>query len=115
MGHRYDLPGATTPITPRLIAQIIKAFSFLLTFRTTIVDGFARSHGLYVEPEFPRMAIMRDNLEAGLIYLKSRHVHTLINEIAESKVASSSPAAKAAEKIVGKTYLYTSPDASVPS
>ena len=79
------------------------------------MDGFARSHGLYVEPEFPRMGIMRDNLEARLIYVKSGHVRTLINEIAESKVASSSPAAKAGEKIVGKIYLYTSPDASVPS
>jgi L-amino acid N-acyltransferase YncA len=77
----------------------------------TIVDGFARSHGLYVEPEFRRIGIMRDNLEARLIYLKSRGVHTLINEIAESNVASSSHAAKAGEKIVSKIYLYSSPDA----
>jgi L-amino acid N-acyltransferase YncA len=81
----------------------------------TIVDGVARSHGLYVEPQFRRMGIMRDNLQARLIYLKSRHVHTLINEIAESNVASSSHAAKAGEKIVGKIFLYSSSDRNTPS
>jgi L-amino acid N-acyltransferase YncA len=73
----------------------------------TIVDGMARSHGLYVEPQFRRMGIMRDNLQARLIYLKSRHVHALINEISESNIASSSHASKAGEKIVGKIFLYT--------
>jgi len=76
----------------------------------TIVGSVARSHGLYVVPQFRRMGIMKDNLQARLIYLKSRQVHTLINEIAESNVASSSHAAKAGERIVGKIYLYTSPD-----
>jgi len=75
-----------------------------------IVDGFARSHGLYVEPQFRKMGITTDNFEARLIYLKSRHVHTLINEIAESNVASSSHAAKIGERIVGKLFLYASPD-----
>ncbi len=81
----------------------------------TIVDGVARSHGLYVEPQFRKMGIMRDNLQARLIYLKSRRVHTLINEIAEYNVASSSHAAKAGEKIVGKIFLYTSPERNIPS
>jgi hypothetical protein len=81
----------------------------------TVVGGLARSHGLYVEPQFRRTGIMTDNLQARLIYLKSRHVHTLINEIAESNVASYSHAAKAGEKIVGKIFLYTSPDGNTPS
>jgi GNAT superfamily N-acetyltransferase len=81
----------------------------------TIVGAVARSHGLYVEPKFRRRGIMRDNLQARLIYLRSRRVHTLINEIAESNVASSSHAAKAGEKIVGRMYLYTSPEGSDPS
>src|SRR5207244_9909757 len=81
----------------------------------TIAGGVARSHGLYVEPQFRRMGIMRDNLQARLIYLKSRHVHTLINEISESNIASARHAAKAGEKIVGKIFLYTSPDSNVPS
>jgi len=81
----------------------------------TIVGGVARSHGLYVEPQFRRKGIMKDNLHARLIYLRSRHVHTLINEIAESNMASSSHAAKAGEKIVGKIYLYTSPEHSSTS
>jgi len=80
-----------------------------------IVGGVARSHGLYVEPQFRRMGIMTDNLQARLIYLRSRRVHTLINEIAESNLASSSHAAKAGEKIVGKIFLYTSPDEDAPS
>jgi hypothetical protein len=58
---------------------------------------------------------MKDNLQARLIYLKSRHVHTLINEISESNIASSSHAARAGEKIVGKIFLYTSPDSNVPT
>jgi len=81
----------------------------------TIVGGMARSHGLYVEPKFRRMGMTRDNFQARLIYLKSRHVHTLINEIAESNVASSSHAKKIGEKIVGKLFLYTSPDSNAPS
>lgn len=80
----------------------------------TIVGGMARSHGLYVEPQFRRMGIMRDNLQARLIYLKSRRVHTLINEIPESNIPSSSHAANAGEKIVGKLFLYTTPDPSAP-
>lgn len=76
-----------------------------------IIDGFARSHGLYVEPQFRKMGIMKDNFEARLIYLKSRGVHTLINEIADSNLPSASHAAKIGEKIVGKMYLYTSPEA----
>lgn len=76
----------------------------------SIVDGVARSHSLYVEPRFRRMGVMRDNLEARLIYLKSRHVHTLINEISESNVPSYSHAAKVGEKVVGKLFLYMSPD-----
>ena len=80
----------------------------------TIVGGVARSHGLYVEPQFRRLGIMRDNLQARLIYLKSMHVHTLINEIPESNVPSASHAANAGEKIVGKLFLYTTPDPSPP-
>jgi acetyltransferase (GNAT) family protein len=80
----------------------------------TIAGGVARSHGLYVEPQFRRMGIMRDNLQARLIYLKSRRIHTLINEIPESNIASSSHASKAAETIVGKIFLYTSPDPNIP-
>jgi hypothetical protein len=81
----------------------------------TIVDGLARSHGIYVEPQFRRMRITRDNFQARLIYLKSRRVHTLINEIAESNAASSGHAAGIGEKIVGKIFLYTSPQRNVPS
>jgi len=76
----------------------------------TIVGKFARSHSIYVEPQFRRMGIMGDNLQARLIYLKSRGVHTLINEIAGSNVASSKHVEKAGEKIAGKLYLYTTPD-----
>jgi len=60
------------------------------------------------------MGITKDNFQARLIYLKSRHVHTLINEIAETNVASSGHAAKIGEKIVGKIFLYASPDHNVP-
>ncbi len=81
----------------------------------SIVGGMARSHGIYVEPRFRRMGIMRDDQQARIVYLKSRNVHTLINEIAESNAAASSLAAKAGEKIVGKIFLYTSPDRDVPT
>jgi GNAT superfamily N-acetyltransferase len=76
----------------------------------TIVGDIARSHGLYVLPQFRRMGIMKDNLQARLIYLKSRRVHTLVNEIAESNIASSEHAEEAGEKIVGKIYLYATPE-----
>ena len=76
----------------------------------TIAGDFARSHGLYVEPQFRRMGMMRDNLQARLIYLRSRHVHTLINEIAESNTASVAHAERAGERIAGRIFLYTSPE-----
>jgi RimJ/RimL family protein N-acetyltransferase len=76
----------------------------------TIVGGVARSHGIFVEPQFRRMGVMRDNLQARLIYLRSMHVHTLINEIADDNIASSAHAAGAGEQIVGKIFLYTSPE-----
>jgi len=76
----------------------------------TVVGDMARSHSIYVEPQFRRMGLMKDCLQARIIYLKSRRVHTLVNEIAESNTASSSHAAKAGEKVVGKMYLYTSPE-----
>ncbi|MGA2663586.1 MAG: GNAT family N-acetyltransferase [Nitrososphaerales archaeon] len=76
----------------------------------TIVGEVARSHGLYVEPQFRRMGVTRDNFHARLIYLKSRRVHTLINEIAESNVASYSHAERIGERVVGKLFLYTTPD-----
>ena len=81
----------------------------------TIVGELARSHGLYVEPQFRRSGIMKDNFQARLIYLKSRHVRTLINEIAESNVPSASHAAKIGETIAGKIFLYTNPDSNTPS
>ena len=52
---------------------------------------------------------MMDNFYARLTYLKSRHVHTLVNEIAESNVESSKLAEKEGEKIVGRIFLYSSP------
>jgi len=75
----------------------------------TIVGKVARSHGLYVEPQFRRMGVMKDNFHARLIYLKSRRVRTLINEIAESNVPSARHAAKIGETIVGKIFLYSNP------
>jgi len=80
-----------------------------------IAGGVARSHGLYVEPKFRRMGITGDIFQARLIYLKSRHIHTLINEIAQDNVASSSHAKKIGEKIVGKLFLYASPEAETQS
>jgi len=76
----------------------------------TIVGSIARSYGLYVEPQFRRIGIMKDNLQARVIYLKARRVDALINEIAESNIASSRHVERAGEKIVGKLYLYTTPD-----
>jgi L-amino acid N-acyltransferase YncA len=81
----------------------------------SIVGDVARSHSLYVEPQFRRMGIMKDNYEARLIYLKSRRVRTLINEIAESNVPSATHAAGIGEAIVGKIFLYSSPNSDVPS
>ncbi|MDA4127193.1 MAG: GNAT family N-acetyltransferase [Thaumarchaeota archaeon] len=76
----------------------------------SITGSVARSHSLYVEPAFRRKGVMRDDLHARLIYLRSRHVHTLINEIAESNAPSSAHAVKAGEKVIGKIYLYTTPE-----
>ncbi len=73
----------------------------------TIVGSVARSHGLYVEPQFRKRGIMTDNLQARLIYLRTKGVRTLINEIAETNAESTGHAEKAGEKIVGKIFLYT--------
>jgi len=44
------------------------------------------------------------------MHLRSKGLHTLMNEIAESNVASSNHVEKAGEKIVGKMYLYATPE-----
>ncbi len=77
----------------------------------SIAGGMARSHGLYVEPAFRRKGVMKDNLHARVVYLRSRGVRTLINEIAESNAPSSAHATRAGEKVVGKIFLYTTPAA----
>ncbi len=79
-----------------------------------ITGGIARSHGLYVDPKFRRTGITTDIFHARLLYLKSRHVHTLINEIAEDNVASSSHARKIGERVVGKMFLYYSQESDIP-
>ncbi|MDA4123188.1 MAG: GNAT family N-acetyltransferase [Thaumarchaeota archaeon] len=81
----------------------------------TIVGDVARSHGLFVAPRFRKLGMSRDNFQARLIYLKSRGVHTLINEISESNVASHRLASSEGEKVVGKIYLYESPKGKEPS
>lgn len=78
----------------------------------TIAGRVARSHGLYVEPRFRKMGVMKDNFEARLIYLKSKGVHTLINEIAASNVPSSKHAEKIGENVVGRIFLYATPEPS---
>ncbi len=74
------------------------------------VGDIARSHSIYVLPQFRRMGIMEDNLQARLVYLRAKRVHTLINEIAGANTASSKHVEKAGERIVGKVYLYVTPD-----
>ena len=76
----------------------------------TIVDRVARSHGLYVEPQFRRMGVMSDNFQARLIYLKARGVHTLINEISALNIPSSRHATKIGETITSQIFLYGSPE-----
>jgi len=75
----------------------------------TIVGEVARSHSIYVEPQFRRKGVMTDNFQARLMYLKSRRVRTLINEIAESNIPSTRHVEKIGEIIVGKLFLYWSP------
>ena len=77
----------------------------------SIVGDVARSYGLYVEPPFRKKGVMKDNLFARLVYLRSRHVHTLINEISESNLPSLAHATKAGEEVVGKIFLYVTPEA----
>jgi len=81
----------------------------------TIVGEVARSHSIYVEPQFRRKGIMADNFQARLMYLKSRRVRTLINEVAESNIPSSRHVEKIGEIIVGKLFLYCSPDSEARS
>ncbi len=76
----------------------------------SIVGDVARSHGLFVVPWFRNKGMMLDNYYARLIYLKARRVRRLINEIAEENVASVGLANREGEKVVGKIFLYTSPE-----
>lgn len=75
----------------------------------TIVGDVARSHGLFVAPWFRRKGMSLDNYYARLLYLKTRNVKRLINEIAEDNTASAGLAAREGEKVIGKIFLYESP------
>lgn len=76
----------------------------------SIVGDVARSHGLFVVPWFRNKGMMLDNYYARLIYLKARGVRRLVNEIAEDNTASVALATREGEKVVGKIFLYTSPE-----
>jgi len=72
----------------------------------SLVNGFGRLHSLFVQPQFRRMGMGEDILNARLLWLKSNRAHSAFCEISQSNVASAGNVTKAQMSVVGQVYQY---------
>ena len=76
----------------------------------SIVNGIGRLHSLYVKPQFRRIGIGEDILNARLLCLKSKHAHSAFCEISRYNVASSGNVMKAHMRVSGQVFQYFKKD-----
>ena len=76
----------------------------------SLVNGVGRLHSLYVKPQFRRLGIGEDILNARLLWLKSKHAQSAFCEISRFNVASSGNVTKAHMKVCGQVFQYFKSD-----
>jgi len=72
----------------------------------SLVNNVGRLHSLYVKPQFRRIGIGEDILNARLLWLKSKHASWAFTEIARSNIASSGNVMKAHMNASGQVLQY---------
>jgi ribosomal protein S18 acetylase RimI-like enzyme len=76
----------------------------------SFVNGIGRLHSLYVKPQFRRIGIGEDILNARLLWLKSKHARSAFCEISRYNVASSGNVLKAHMRVSGQVFQYFKKD-----
>jgi len=76
----------------------------------SLVNGVGRLHSLYVKPQFRRIGIGEDILNARLLWLKSRRAHSVFTEISRYNVPSSNNVMKVGMRVSGQVFQYFKKD-----
>lgn len=72
----------------------------------SLVNGVGRLHSLYVKPQFRRMGIGEDILNARLFWLKAKRARSVFTEISRQNIPSSNNVLKAQMKVSGEVFQY---------
>lgn len=72
----------------------------------TLVNDIGRLHTLYVRPQFRRLGIGEDILNARLLWLKSKQARLVFTEISRFNVASAGNVMKANFGVSGQVFQY---------
>ena len=72
----------------------------------SLVSGVGRLHSLYVKPQYRRMGIGEDILNARLLWLKSNDARSVFTEISRYNIPSSNNVMKAQMKVSGHVFQY---------
>jgi ribosomal protein S18 acetylase RimI-like enzyme len=72
----------------------------------SLVNGIGRLHSLFVKPQFRRMGIGEDILNARLLWLKANHAYSAFCEISRLNVASAKNVMKAQMSVSKQVYQY---------
>lgn len=76
----------------------------------SLVNGIGRLHSLYVKPQFRRMGIGEDILNARLLWLKLRRARSAFCEVSRYNLASSGNITKSHMRVSGQVYQYFKKD-----
>jgi GNAT superfamily N-acetyltransferase len=73
----------------------------------SIVNGIGRLHSLYVKPQFRRIGIGEDILNARLLWLKLMHARSAFCEVSRHNLPSSRNVMKAQMRVSGQVFQYS--------
>jgi GNAT superfamily N-acetyltransferase len=76
----------------------------------SIVNSIGRLHSLFVQPQFRRIGIGEDIVNARLFWLKAKNAHSAFSEISRDNRSSSRIAMKAGMRPTGQIYQYAKKD-----
>jgi len=76
----------------------------------SLVKDIGRLHSLYVKPQYRRIGIGEDILNARLLWLKSNHARSVFTEISRYNIPSSNNVMKAQMKPSGQVFQYFKKD-----
>jgi Acetyltransferase (GNAT) family len=72
----------------------------------SLVNGIGRLHSLYVKPQYRRIGIGEDILNARLLWLKANNARSVFTEISRYNIPSSNNVMKAQMKLSGEVFQY---------